>query len=510
MVVNQENKTIVSAAFGVLIVIIVSKIVGFVESAMLAGYFGTSVEVDMFYLANTIVNNFVFTIFSGLAVVGLTMYNTARKDDIENGNKFISALLCSMLPFSFIVIGVIWIISPYVSLLMASNYTAKEVELLTLYIRELSIVAIFYVMTTIFTCVLNAHKKFIPGALMGCVHNLTLIVFIIFLSNQIGMNAVVLGFGVAYLIQTVVLYVCARRIFKFRRFSYSRDINIKKVFLLILPLLLGEAVGEINAMVDQYLATKQGVGYVSGLSYSGTLNDVVTALFMQTTTTVLLSFFSAFVVEKRYGEMINELKKIIKNISLLVVPISIVTIFCADHLVSFVFERGKFDSESVLVTSRALVGYAIGFIPRIVMVIAKRPFFAIENTRIPMVIGVIAIVINISLTILLSNFWGIFGITVATSISHIVACYLYFNRINSVFDNVSWKDCLVFFQKISIATIISAILTYAVLHINIETHFYVLVVATVVCFSTYLGVLHILKLAELKILVLQIKSKISK
>lgn len=208
--------------------------------------------------------------------------------------------------------------------------------------------------------------------------------------------------------------------------------------------------------------------------------------------------------------MINELKKIIKNISLLVVPISIVTIFCADHLVSFVFERGKFDSESVLVTSRALVGYAIGFIPRIVMVIAKRPFFAIENTRIPMVIGVIAIVINISLTILLSNFWGIFGITVATSISHIVACYLYFNRINSVFDNVSWKDCLVFFQKISIATIISAILTYAVLHINIETHFYVLVVATVVCFSTYLGVLHILKLAELKILVLQIKSKISK
>lgn len=159
MVVNQENKTIVSAAFGVLIVIIVSKIVGFVESAMLAGYFGTSVEVDMFYLANTIVNNFVFTIFSGLAVVGLTMYNTARKDDIENGNKFISALLCSMLPFSFIVIGVIWIISPYVSLLMASNYTAKEVELLTLYIRELSIVAIFYVMTTIFTCVLNAHKN---------------------------------------------------------------------------------------------------------------------------------------------------------------------------------------------------------------------------------------------------------------------------------------------------------------------------------------------------------------
>ncbi len=510
MVLNKENKTITSAAMGVLIVIIVSKIVGFVESAMLAAYFGTSVEVDMFYLANTIVNNFVFTIFSCLAVVGLTMYNTARKDDAENGNRFISALLCSMLPFSFIVIAVIFIISPYISSLMASNYTDKEVDLLTFYIRELSVAAIFYVITTIFTCVLNAHKKFIPGALMGCVQNLTLIVFIVFLSDQIGVNAVVIGFWAAYLIQTAVLYICVRRVLKFRRFSYSKDINIKKLFLLILPLLLGEAVGEINALVDQYLATKQGVGYVSGLSYSGTLNDVVSALFMQTTTIVLLSFFSALVIEKRYDEMINELKKIIKYISLMVIPISIVTIFCADHLVSFVFERGKFNSESVFVTSQALIGYAIGFVPRIVMVVAKRPFFAIENTRIPMAIGMIAITINISLTILLSGFWGILGITVATSISHMVSCFLYFNRISSVFENVSWKDCYVFFTKVGIAAIISAILTCAVLYIKIGSHFYVLVVATVVCFCTYLGVLHMLKLTELKTLTLKIKNKISK
>ncbi|WP_157225289.1 murein biosynthesis integral membrane protein MurJ [Bacteroides oleiciplenus] len=507
---NKENKTITSAAMGVLIVIIVSKIVGFVESAMLAAYFGTSVEVDMFYLANTIVNNFVFTIFSCLAVVGLTMYNTARKDDSETGNRFISALLCSMLPFSFIVTAVIFVISPYISSLMASNYTAKEVDLLTFYIRELSLVAIFYVITTIFTCVLNAHKKFVPGALMGCVQNLTLIVFIVFLSDQIGVNAVVIGFLAAYLIQTAVLYICVRRVLKFRRFSYSKDIDIKKLFLLILPLLLGEAVGEINALVDQYLATKQGVGYVSGLSYSGTLNDVVSALFMQTMTIVLLSFFSALVIEKRYDEMINELKKIIKYISLMVIPISIVTIFCADHLVSFVFERGKFNSESVFVTSQALIGYAIGFVPRIVMVVAKRPFFAIENTRIPMAIGMIAITINISLTILLSGFWGILGITVATSISHMVSCLLYFNRINSVFENVSWKDCYVFFAKVGIAAIISAILTCAVLYIKIESHFYVLVVATVVCFCTYLGVLHTLKLTELKALTLKIKNKISK
>ena len=96
----REN-SILKASFTVFIITILAKIIGFIETAVVAAYFGTSAEIDLFFLANSICNKFIFTIFSGLAVVGVTTYNlTVKVKGKEGGNKFVSALLAYVICIS--------------------------------------------------------------------------------------------------------------------------------------------------------------------------------------------------------------------------------------------------------------------------------------------------------------------------------------------------------------------------------------------------------------------------
>lgn len=494
----MKEHGIAKAASAVLIVTIFSKVIGFIESAVVAACFGTSSQIDMFYMANSISNRFVFTIFSGLAVVGITMYNAAvQKGGKKQGDRFVSALIKVVIPLAVCVMIIILLFSPCIANIMASNYGTSNRELLILYLRELSIIAIFYSLMTIFTAILNANKLFIPGAFIGIIQNGIIILFVVFTSNNIGVDSVVIGFIVSYLFQTVFLYVCSRQVFKYRKSLLSKDIDVKQIVILILPLLLGEATAEINILVDQYLASKQGYGAVSALSYSETLNDAVTALFIQTVTSVLLSFFSKLAVEKKYDEMFVELKSILKTVTMVLIPVCIITVNFSTQIISVFFQRGTFNANSVRMTAYALMGYSIGFVFKTVMVITKRPFFAIENTKVPMIVGLITVIVNISLSILLGSVWGLFGITVSTSIAYLIASIIYIIMLHIYFPDQKWNDCVEFTYKVIIAgSICVLIVFFTKKYIIVESQFINLVIVTCISFFIYFIALIFLRTEE--------------
>lgn len=507
---NPSNSSIAKASFTVLIMTLFTKIIGFIETAVMAAYFGTSAEIDMFFLANSICNKMVFTFFSGLSVVGVTMYNSAVQREGKNGgDKFASALFLCIIPISIIVGALIFIFAPTLSSLVASNYSSFEISILTNYVRQLSLISLFYPIMTILQAILSANKKFIPGTLTGVLQNIVLIIFIVSLSESFGVSSLVIGFIASYVVQVLFIYICARKVFRPTRFSLSEDIDCRKILIIIMPLVLGEATGELNTLIDQYLASGLGEGYISALSYAESLDSVVTALFIQTITSVLLAFFSKLAVEEKYEEMFAELKKIFKTMTLVLIPITIVTATSADKIVSFLYERGTFNSESAKKTAIALMGYGFGFVFKTIMVISKRPFFAVGNTKVPMIIGVVSVVINISLSIFLSNIWGIFGITVATSFSYFIASIIYYGCFRKYFPDISWAEFKLFLFKVGLATIVSVLSVMVIRNLiyDISSFFYLMLVS-IGCFIVYLAVLKLLKVEELEYGTKMLKKKL--
>jgi len=212
---------------------------------------------------------------------------------------------------------------------------------------------------------------------------------------------------------------------------------------------------------------------------------------------VLLSYFSELAVKKQFNEMLFELKRIMKIITLILVPVSIVTVINAKELVSFVFARGSFNGESVKITALALVGYAGGFVFKTLMVIVKRPFFAIENTRVPMVMGLVTVVINISLSIILSRYIGILGITLGTSVAYTLAAAIYFILLKTFFKEMVWKDCKGFCIKVGIATVITTITVVVSKKLIITSDFVCLVYVTLISFGVYFFILKVMRLEEI-------------
>jgi len=100
----------------------------------------------------------------------------------------------------------------------------------------------------------------------------------------------------------------------------------------------------------------------------------------------------------------------------LMVPITIITCMCSREIVSIAYFRGSFNEHSLVLTSAALIGYAIGFTSSGVRDIVIRVLYSYKDTKGPMITGIFAVAANIFFSIVLSKFIGVMGISIASSI----------------------------------------------------------------------------------------------
>ncbi len=450
---NKLTNSIGGAAAIVFAVTVFSKAVGFAESVIVASYFGTSPELDIYNMAWAITNKLIFACFSGISIVGITMFNAAYAEGgEEKSSRFLSALLELLVPVAILLSSAIALLSPLIAKVMTRNYDLTYRSQLTSYIRILCWVAVCYVICMVVTVGLNANKIFIPGAMSGIIQNAALIITIILIGKKYTTYSLVYGVVFGYAVQILFLFLCSKNTIRWQAVSLRGNIDAKRLLAQLFPLFLGEATAEINVLVDQLLASGEGGGNVSALSYSDTLNGFVAAFFIQTITTVLLPFFSRMVSQGDIKGMLMQLRNAVEVLVLVLAPISVITIVEAENLVKIIFERGEFDSNSVAMTAAALTGYAIGFVFQAVYVVSKRPFFACENTRIPMVIGFSCVAVNVASSVLLCQLWGVFGIALGSSVSYFAGACLCNLLIKRKIANTKWKGFGSFCVRVAVAS----------------------------------------------------------
>ena len=111
------------------------------------------------------------------------------------------------------------------------------------------------------------------------------------------------------------------------------------------------------------------------------------------------------------------MKKAINVMICIMIPITIITCLCSQEIVSIAYKRGNFTDKSVMMTSAALIGYALGFTSMGVRDIVLRGLYAFKNTRGPMITGFFAVGANILCSVILSRYIGVMGIAIGSSVS---------------------------------------------------------------------------------------------
>ena len=195
---------------------------------------------------------------------------------------------------------------------------------------------------------------------------------------------------------------------------------------------------------------------------------------------------------------IDTLKKSIIYLAILLIPITVGVLIFGRHIVQIVYGRGQFDEYAVSMTTAALIGYGFGIFFTGMRDILNSTLFSMGKTKVTTINGVIGVVCNVFLNIILSKYFGVFGIALSSVISMMVTSLLLLRSIIKIEHNFKMKDTA---SKILVIVFNSIVMGAVILCINnlIENKVNTMVLVscgTVVGMSVYFFLGYILKIQE--------------
>lgn len=300
--------------------------------------------------------------------------------------------------------------------LFALGFDGETLRIAVLFTR-IGLVGIYFTsVTQLFSSYLQLYGKFTIPAMVGLPFNFVIIISII-VSTQTNIITLAIGSVTAAFIQLLFLVPSLKTNYRYVPIVQFTDKHIKKMAVVVFPIMIGISIDQINLMVDKTLASTLVEGGVSALTYASRLNDFVQGIFVLSFVTVMFPLISNLAVQKNKEDFKRSISEVISVVILIVVPASIGIMILADPIIRLLFGHGHFDEHAIDMTSHALFFYSIGMIGYGIREILNRTFYSIQDTKTPMYNASFAVLLNILLSFILSSYMGISGIALATSIS---------------------------------------------------------------------------------------------
>ena len=460
---TNTQKVAQSAAM-IAIFTLISKFLGFLREILIAYTYGSGYETDTYFLAMTATVIIMTTIGAALNTTLVPIFTEIDQKSGKDGKlKFLNNILNVVFLISIILALLGFILSPKIIKILASGFKGEQFDLAVKLNRIGLPIVIFLGFTYVFSGYLHSSEIFGPPAIMGLPYNFVFIIFLVFFAKKDHIEGLMLASVIAastqFLIQVPAI--------KYQGYRYSLDVNLedpylKKALLLVLPVMIGSAVQQINIIVDKTLASNLVDGSISALTYASRINDLIIAVFVMAITTVVFPMLAKAFSNENYSQ-VNKIMGLGINIILIItVPATIGMLLLAEPIIKIFFERGAFTEIATLMTSQALIFYSLGLVASSLRMLLNRVYYSFQDTRSPMINGITAVAANISLNLILIEPMGHAGLALATSISTTFATLLLFINLRKRLGKIGLKRYLICFFKTLFASIVMGLFVYLI------------------------------------------------
>ncbi|GAB4339340.1 MAG: murein biosynthesis integral membrane protein MurJ [Candidatus Abyssubacteria bacterium] len=268
--------------------------------------------------------------------------------------------------------------------------------------------------------ILNAVHRFFSSAYAPMLLNLSMIVCAYLFRNAFREPVFALAVGVLAggVLQILLQIPFLRGIGVRMRVAWNlRHEGIRRIFKLLVPTFFGQAVREINVIVDTMLAWYLGVGMVSALYYSFRLVHLPLAVFGLAVATATLPAMSRCAAARDFDGLKQRLTQGLSAIFFMMFPATVGLMVLREPIVRLLFEHGAFDAATTRDTAFALLFYSVGLFAFAGSRIMAFAFYSLQETRTPVISATIAMVANIGLNLLLMIPLRQGGLALASSLS---------------------------------------------------------------------------------------------
>jgi putative peptidoglycan lipid II flippase len=398
----MNSRKLAAASLVVMAGFVASRILGLVRNIVIANEFGTGREYEAFVAALT-VPDLVFQVLAGGAVgsafIPVFKAYFAREEDEEAWRLTSIVMSLALLATGATALGLILLARP-VTELIVPGWDAASKDLTATLMRTMLVSPVLLALSGFATSVLNSFQRFALAALAPIVYNATIIGSAIFLRG-LGIEGVAIGVAAGAALH--LLIQVPGLIAQGMRFRFALDLahpGVRAVLRLMGPRMIGLGVMALSQLMTVVLATYLVVGSLGYLNVAWlmTMTPLVLAMAVSTAVFPTLAEESA----RARGEAVRDVFLLSwRTILFLTIPMAVGLAILGEPLVRLLFERGQFTDLSTRMTAYALNFYAVGLAGHAIVEIVDRVFYALNDTRTPVVVATLAFLINLGLSLVL-------------------------------------------------------------------------------------------------------------
>ncbi len=429
---SSTNRTLVKAAGFLMAAQLVSRLLGFLRESLIAGFYGQKAATDAynaaFILPDLLYWLLVGGVLSAAFIPVFSEYIAKGKED--EGWKVVS----SVVNLIFLTLGLLILIglvfTPQFLRLMVPGFEPENMVLATHLTRILLIQPLFMAVSGLIMGVLNSYKIFWPSALGAVLYNACIIFFGTILANPAKPDSIS-GFAVGVVVGAFVSFAVQIPALRKVGVRYYPIIDwhnpgVRRIGALAVPIIISYSLNQIQVAVSTNFGSLLDPGSITAVWYSYRLFQLPVGIFALAIAVATFPTMTEQAALKQWDKLRQTISSAIRMVVFITVPISVGMIVLRYPLIRVLFQHGQFKAEDTITTAIPLFYFAIGISSQSVIQILPRAFYALQDTWTPVILGIIAMAVNVLAMVLLIGPLAHGGLAFATTIAAIVNMILLF------------------------------------------------------------------------------------
>ena len=403
---------------------VASRGLGLLRDIVLANGFGTSPQLAAYQAAFRI-PDLLYTLIIGGALGSSLIPVFSRllgRQETERAWQLANTVVNYALLTLTVAAGLAWLFMPTLVSVVLAPHFEPDVQELTVRLARLLLLQPFFIgLGGITLALLNGSENFLWPALAPLVYNTSIILGAVFLTGPFGIFGVAVGVVVGSVLYLLIQLPALLKLGFYWRpaLAFKTVEGASQVLRTLGPRLMGQAVFQANFFVATNLGSglPDGESRVAAFGYAYQLFMLPHGIFAISLATVAFPTMARLLGANDQVGMKRTLVASLRQVLFFVIPASLGLIILARPIVQTIYQSGQFTSRSTTLVSQTLVCFGFGLVSYGVVEILTRAFYALQDTRTPVIIAVVTVALNLALSLALIGPLAQAGLALALALS---------------------------------------------------------------------------------------------
>jgi len=526
--IQENKKSLVRATWFLACASVISNILGLLRDRIFVSIFGAGNALDAYYVAfripDLIFNLLVLGALFSAFIPVFTDYIT-RKENKEAWH--VANSLINIFTFGLLVIsGLAFLVAPYLTYLIAPGFAQnpEKMQLAINLTRLMLVTPIIFSLSNIFSGILNSFKRFIAYALTPIVYNLGIIFGALYLSKFYGIYSlaygVIIGASLHLLIQVPSVLTCGYRYRATLDFLHE---GVRRIAKLMIPTAVALGISQISLVVYTILGSTLRAGSIAIINLANNIQTFPTVVFGISIATTIFPTLAEKASLEQTKDFVKDFSWANRQILFLIIPSTAGIIILRAQIIRLILGAAKFTWSDTQLAAATLGFFALSLVAQATIPVLARSFYALKNTKTPLLAGFLAATVNVILAYILAYRvfgyqWGVAGLALAFSIASFIQAIILWILLRREIGSLDEKNILISVFKVIFASLIMATAVYGTLYlvaplVNMQKFFGILtqtLIAMAVGIFVYFIVALLLKCPEISVVRKLIRMRIKK